>query len=401
MKKINLVLMMLVIIVSTLVGCGGSKDNSGIDFGNKGDNNGNISDTKSKTIISFENMKGQPILMKPINMRTSAIFGNTKYTPYSVKTVTILDTKKDKKPSDYIESWDVSFNKDGSVMLWLTKSPQDSSMYDVYIGGENGVILSSATCLFGGYSRCTNIYGMENLNSSYAKEAARMFWNCKKLETVDLSSFATVNVTNMSEMFSGCNQLKEIDMSSFDTSKVTDMSAMFYNCYNLEEIDMSSFNTSNVVDMSSMFWECNNLPEIDVSNFDTSSVIDMSFMFADCKKIKEIDLSRFKTPNLTKMNYMFEGCIELTELDLSSFDTKNVTDIGSMFYNCYNLQKIDVSSFDTSNVSCMSYMCYNCKKLKEIDVSNFNTNNVTWEDNDIFYGCDNLPNKDSLLTFNN
>ena len=51
-------------------------------------------------------------------------------------------------------------------------------------------------------------------------------------------------------MFGGCYNLRNIDLSSFKTQNVTDISGMFCDCYNLTNIDLSSFNTQNVTNMS-------------------------------------------------------------------------------------------------------------------------------------------------------
>ena len=56
-----------------------------------------------------------------------------------------------------------------------------------------------------------------------------MFYECNSLQSLDVSSFDTSEVTDMSYMFYKCNSLYS-DFSSFDTSKVTDFSGMFYNC---------------------------------------------------------------------------------------------------------------------------------------------------------------------------
>ena len=46
------------------------------------------------------------------------------------------------------------------------------------------------------------------------------------LQTVDVSGWKnTSNVKDMSEMFYGCNKLTSLDVSSWDTSAVTDMSS--------------------------------------------------------------------------------------------------------------------------------------------------------------------------------
>ena len=61
----------------------------------------------------------------------------------------------------------------------------------------------------------------------------------------------------MSRMFSCCSSLKEINLSSFNTNKVTNMSYMFENCSSLEKLDLSSFNTNQVTNMSDMFYSIN------------------------------------------------------------------------------------------------------------------------------------------------
>ena len=64
-------------------------------------------------------------------------------------------------------------------------------------------------------------------------------------------------------MFTSCSGLTSLDLSSFDTSNVTDMSDMFSYCGGLTSLDLSSFDTSNVTSMNGMFEECNNLTRVD------------------------------------------------------------------------------------------------------------------------------------------
>ncbi|MDE7253586.1 MAG: BspA family leucine-rich repeat surface protein [Acetatifactor sp.] len=75
-----------------------------------------------------------------------------------------------------------------------------------------------------------------------------MFYNQqRRLTSLDLSSFDTHNVTNMSHMFHGCTNLTSLNLSSFDTSNVTTMEYMFSNCQNLASLDLSSFDMRNVM----------------------------------------------------------------------------------------------------------------------------------------------------------
>ena len=62
---------------------------------------------------------------------------------------------------------------------------------------------------------------------------AGMFTDCGKLISLDLSSFDTKNVTNMSYMFTGCRNLINLNISSFITDNVEDMSDIFDGCDDL------------------------------------------------------------------------------------------------------------------------------------------------------------------------
>jgi len=149
-------------------------------------------------------------------------------------------------------------------------------------------------------------------------------------------------LTSISHMFSFCSSLESIDLSSFNTNNVTDMRSMFCGCSSLKSIDLSSFNTNNVTNMSCMFCECSSLKSIDLSSFNTNNVTDMSYMLFGCSSLKSIDLSSFNTNNVTDMSYMFRGCSSLKSIDLSSFNTNNVTDMSNMFRGCSSLKKENV-----------------------------------------------------------
>ena len=213
---------------------------------------------------------------------------------------------------------------------------------------------------------------------------------------IDLSTFDTSNVTNMSAMFMW-SSFKELDLRTFDTSKVTDMGSMFNCSYasvikglnkfntskvtlmnrmfsnsHAETLDLSSFDTSNVTDMGSMF-SGSRATTLDLSSFDTSKVTDMSFIFENSHAIA-LDLSNFDTSKVTDMQSMFNNSYART-LDVSNFDTSNVTNMSSMFDGSY-AATLDLSSFDTSKVTNMYYM-FEGSRATTIDVSSFDTSKVT------------------------
>ena len=255
---------------------------------------------------------------------------------------------------------------------------------------------SNITNMWSMFLRCyelTTIKGIEKLNVSNVTHMGQMFYDCRLLESLDLSGWDTGNVTNMNYMFNNCKNLTTLDVSNFDTSKVTDMGDMFYNCYNLTSLDVSSFNTSKVTNMGGMFWNCKNLTSLDLSSFNTSIVTNMNSMFSNCNNLTELDLSSFNTSKVTDMTCMFYECPNLTSLDLSSFNTSIVTNMSSMFDSCTNLTSLDVSSFNTSNATDMYAMFYQCSNLTSLDLSNFDISKIT-DMEYMFSGCSNLTSLD-------
>jgi len=79
-----------------------------------------------------------------------------------------------------------------------------------------------------------------------------MFYN-SKATNIDLSSFDTSSVTDMSQMFSSANVFS-LDISNFDTSNVIDMGSMF-SFSNILSLKLGpKFNTSKVTNMDNMFY---------------------------------------------------------------------------------------------------------------------------------------------------
>ena len=195
---------------------------------------------------------------------------------------------------------------------------------------------------------------------------AYWFYEMENLTTITgLNCLNTSEVTNMLGMFWGCKYLTSLDLSSFNTANVTDMRFMFNKCENLTSLDVSSFNTANVINMLAMFWDCKNLTSLDVSSFNTSNVTDMAAMFENCGKLTSLDLSSFNTANVTDMRFMFNKCENLTSLDLSSFNTANVTNMKNMFENCDELKTITVgSTWSTEAVTSSTDMFTNCFKIE-------------------------------------
>lgn len=273
-------------------------------------------------------------------------------------------------------------------------------------------------------SNLTEIIGLNNWHTNSAIDMSNMFGNAYKLTTIDVSSFDTSNVTNLSQMFSMppssgvTNSLQTIKgLENFDTSNVLSMNKMFNNDLKVSALDVSNFDTSKVTSMSSMFNGVG-VTELDVSNFDTSNVTDMSNMFSSISKLTQLDVSSFDTESLLKMDSMFFNCstniVGLKNMDISkvtslngvfnasglvngdelvNWDTSNVTTTANMFNNCRSLVRLDISKWKKDNITDIGSMFKDCRVITQIDgLSDWDTGNVTNMNSTFYYTqMDSIP----------
>ena len=212
------------------------------------------------------------------------------------------------------------------------------------------------TSLLQFFSRCSTletISGLEYLNTANVKYMSGMFFDCKKLSSLDLSKFNTEKVESMVEMFSNCSALSSLNLSNFKTKEVKYMSNMFWGCSALTSLDLSKFNTEKVTDMRDMFYGCQKLSSLDLSNFNTEKVENMMGMFFSCSALTSLDLSNFNTKEVRYMNSMFNACSALTTIYAGDkFVTTKVENGSYMFSDCTNLKGFDSSMIDHKKANC-------------------------------------------------
>ena len=147
------------------------------------------------------------------------------------------------------------------------------------------------------------------------------------------STFTTIpewmdfeGATNFGEAFRDCEKLTVVN--DINTDSATSMSYMFWNCKSLETVNISA---PNATTMEYMFDNCTSLKNVTIMN--SSKVTDMSGMFYGCTSLQTI--SRLDTGNYFKSGRMFEGCRNLTTLP--QIIVRNLRDPYYMFYGCDNL----------------------------------------------------------------
>ena len=308
------------------------------------------------------------------------------------------------------------------------------------------------TTLSGFFANLINletITGLEYLNTANVTNMSSLFYNCRKLTSLDLSHFNTAKVTDMYKMFDSCG-LTSLDLSSFNTAKVTGMGSMFSGCSNLKTIYASgNFFTAAVTFSKDMFASCNSLSgDIDWTSDKvtdkTYAKIDGGYFrdkaydnrpwvkYADgtltfCSGYKKTlgeneyalnsgeekpawnkqgnNITRvvfdasFANARPTTCYAWFQDFQSLKQIEgIENLNTENVTNMAYMFRNCRKLAELDVTHFNTANVTSMSNMFRFCSNLTSLDVTNFNTENVK-DMSSMFYFCVELTSLD-VTNFN-
>ena len=193
-------------------------------------------------------------------------------------------------------------------------------------------------------------------------------------------------------------------LSDIDISELDNLQMLFIGVIgnkNIYKIDISSWDTKNVTDMSYMFEYLEDLTDIiGLENLDVSKVERMNSMFSNCKKLQTLDLSKWKTHNLESMSSMFCNCIKLKEIKgIESFDTTSLNFIRELFRGCSSLESIDLNNWKIKEIYSLENLFKNCKKLKSVKIGNLNTDSVSCIDS-MFENCQALKDIDDLSKWN-
>ena len=309
------------------------------------------------------------------------------------------------------------------------------------------------------------------------------------IEIVDVTGWDLTNTKDISGFFADSRHLKKIKgLDTWDTSNITAMTTLFYSCKNLEKLDLSSFDMKNVVDAQAMLISVDSLKEIITPKdypSNESVIVDLPFAFKDdednsyvilnnsAKKKTKLTLdlrsifdignivnNKFKilsngqvtkiirtntTPDITNMgennivspakykipiyawfdngtiyyysenekiymnpdsSYMFCSLDQLTTVDFASIDTSLVKNMAYLFNytgQYANSFSIDVSNFDVSNVVDMTYLfrsaARNAQTINIAGLSNWDVSNVE-KSNEMFASFA-TNGKDVKLTIHN
>lgn len=126
--------------------------------------------------------------------------------------------------SDYVnlpthdgDNWTCNIGKnhpfDSFASMFNTKaSTSNLQITSIKFGEMDTSMVNSLNGMFQGLTNLTNIEGLENINTSNVTSLYDVFGSCKKLTSLDISSWDTSNVTRITSMFVGCNALETLSL---------------------------------------------------------------------------------------------------------------------------------------------------------------------------------------------
>jgi surface protein len=154
-------------------------------------------------------------------------------------------------------------------MFYSVSSTLDVS--SVIVGGSLKGIFSSY--------KGTTIIGLENWDVSSVVDMSSMFTNCTKLTSVEgIRNWKPLSLQNTASMFYGC-LFSDIPVASWGVSTLTNAKRMFSDCSKLNSIDLSTWNLAGVTDFSDMMNYCRVLKEVRFNTEINESAVFSNFTY--------------------------------------------------------------------------------------------------------------------------
>ena len=191
--------------------------------------------------------------------------------------------------TSYHYIYDLSVKNESGFAYWYGFSPSIQRV--VFDSSFSSVQLESTDVWFKDCESLILVEGMEYFDASKVGYARYMFSGCKRLTSVDMSSFKPKTLRECSGMFSGCTLLKSVDLSGVDFTGITKCYNMFSGCEKLETVELGGSGYNN-----------------------SSYLSDCKCMFEDCKNLTTIYCPyalQLKSTGNTTSAYMFKNCLNL------------------------------------------------------------------------------------------
>ena len=279
--------------------------------------------------------------------------------------------------------------KPKSMMNTMAACP---NLQYVDFSGIDSTQCNSYQDLFNGCSNLTTIEGFK-ISSEVATNTISTFNGCRSIIELDITDWNFSNITNANYMFNECTALERIiGIGTIDLSKLQTAYQMFFNCKKLQSLDGVRI-TATTTTIHGIIWNCISLESYDfIKLWDTKNVNDFSVAFTNLPLTEDIYLA-LNYSKAQKIEGLFQGNSAITNLSFlndTNIVPEQLTSVGSLCAKCENLTDASgIGDWNLPNVDNISEIFRECKSLIKADLSNMNVPNaISW--GGICYGCTNL-----------
>lgn len=249
--------------------------------------------------------------------------------------------------------------------------------------------LKSCFGLFQGFSKLTEINGLDKINTGEVNDMSRMFLGCMSLtqEAIQhiLNALDFSNVQMMSSMFEGAfvvgdgvdlelkdwnatkvvfvddmfreSGIKNLKITNFGGNKIVDMRRMFYKCPKLESVEFDGWKGDDGVfaEAEAMFYESEKLQSVKLSGIHLGG--ECGYMFKKCKSLTTVDMSEVsfgRSPfDPFDWQFGFHSCSSLKDVKINgdfNLTKEERHSLQTLFYGCTSLDVLDLRTWDTKSI---------------------------------------------------
>ena len=205
----------------------------------------------STVTLHISESSGNAYNVAPWNQFKRTAAGTKIYGVYNGTTLTLYYDEKMVSRGGLEEWW-----------TWQNADQRNATTKVVLDASMDAARPESTAAWFFKFENLTEISRFDRLHTEKVESMESMFYDCKKLASIDLSRFSGASATDMSGMFVNCESLTELDVNYLDLSRVTLTNSMFSGCKNLERIycetDWSNY-SGNITASANMFYGCTKL----------------------------------------------------------------------------------------------------------------------------------------------
>ena len=183
-------------------------------------------------------------------------------------------------------------------------------------------------------------------------------------------------------MFYDCISLINLNLSSFDTTKVIDMSNMFNNCHNIKYLDIPDFSPTNLNEINGMFYNMSSLIYLNIYSLEINDETNTNNAFDKLSSELKICSNKNKMKQyLTSINRnsdcddnCFKDNTDVINNELKYiFFTKNVEHNNKECFNSFysdDINDIRIKSYNLSNKNIRNETIF--EDMKEVLLDNYN-----------------------------